>query len=106
MSPQRTWSGGSEVTTVLFRTFGHITAITKGSQLEIEFAGTSIEELLMELVRRFGKPMEGILFPQGNEFSEMLYVLVNGKNMAVLNGPKTLLKDGDVISVLPMTAGG
>jgi MoaD family protein len=94
------------MTKVLFRTFGHITAITRGNQLEIEFAGASIEEFLAELVKRFGRPMEGILFPQGHGFSEMLYVLVNGKNMATLNGPKTLLKDGDVISVLPMTAGG
>lgn len=94
------------MTKVLFRTFGHITVITKGNQLGIEFAGATIEEFLVELVKRFGEPMNGILFPRGAGFSEMLYVLVNGRNMATLDGPKTLLKDGDVVSVLPMTAGG
>jgi MoaD family protein len=94
------------MTKVHFRTFGHITAITKGGQLEIEFAGDTIEAFFAELVKMFGRPMEGILFPQRGVFSEMLYVLVNGKNMATLNGPKTMLKDGDVVSVLPMTAGG
>ncbi len=94
------------MTKVLFRTFGHITAITKGNQLEIEFTGVTIEDFLVELVKKFGEPMRGILFPQGAGFSEMLYVLINGRNMATLDGPKTMLKDGDVVSVLPMTAGG
>ncbi len=94
------------MTRVLFRTFGHITAITKGNQLEIEFPGATIEEFLIEMVKRFGKPMGGVLFPQGESFSEMLYVLVNGKNMAYLDGPRTSLKDGDIVSILPMTAGG
>jgi MoaD family protein len=94
------------VTRVLFRTFGHITPITRGNQLEIEFPGATVEAFLAELLKRFGEPMRGILFPQGTGFSEMLYVLVNGKNIATLDGPRTRLKDGDVVSVLPMTAGG
>ena len=94
------------MTRVIFRTFGHLTTIAKGNQLEIEFAGTTVQEFLDELVRRFGPPMNGVLYPKGEKLSDLLYVLVNGKNMTHLGGTASQLKDGDVVSVLPMTAGG
>lgn len=94
------------MTRVLFRTFGHLTTITRGHQMEIEFPGTTVQDLLDALVAKFGGPMGNVLYPQGGQFSEMLYVLVNGKNMTYLDGTATGLKDGDIVSVLPMTAGG
>jgi molybdopterin synthase sulfur carrier subunit len=94
------------MTRVLFRTFGHLTTVAKGHQLEVEFTGTTINDFLGELIARFGEPMRNILYPKGGAFSEMLYVLVNGKNMAHLDGAWTVLRDGDIVSVLPMTAGG
>jgi molybdopterin synthase sulfur carrier subunit len=94
------------MTRVLFRTFGHLTTIAKGHQLEIEFDGSTVGDLLSELIGRFGEPMKAVLFPKGGPLSEMLYVLVNGKNMTHLEGTNTRLKDGDIVSVLPMTACG
>jgi molybdopterin synthase sulfur carrier subunit len=94
------------LTKVLFRTFGHLTTITKGNQLEVEFSGSTVDEFLRALIDRFGEPMKNVLYPRQGVFSDMLYVLINGKNMVYLDGPRTPVKEGDVISVLPMTAGG
>jgi molybdopterin converting factor small subunit len=33
-------------------------------------------------------------------------VLVNGRNMSHLGGLAAVLRDGDIVSVLPITAGG
>jgi molybdopterin synthase sulfur carrier subunit len=93
------------LTVAVFRTYGHLTAITKAHQLELRFDGATVQDLLDELVRRFGEPMHAILYPQGT-LSSLLYVLVNGKNVGLLAGTGTELKDGDIVSVLPVTAGG
>jgi len=42
----------------------------------------------------------------GPGISSAIYVLVNGRNIVHLMGVDTVLKEGDVISILPVTAGG
>lgn len=106
MSRQRGSLRGFEMTKVLFRTYGHPTHIVGGGQTDIEFSGVTVKDLLDQLVRTFGDPMRNILYPKDDKFSDMLYVLINGKNMTYLDGLSSKLQDGDVVAVLPMTAGG
>lgn len=43
------------------------------------------------------------------EFNKVLgtcHIFVNQDNVAFLNGPNTILKDGDVLHILPPTGGG
>jgi molybdopterin synthase sulfur carrier subunit len=93
------------MTSVTVRTFGHLTSIIHGNQVGIEFPGTTVSELLDVLIARYGPAMRGVLYPQG-AFSELMSILVNGRNMSHLGGLDTMLKDGDIVSVLPITAGG
>ncbi len=94
------------MTKVLFRTYGHPTHLVGGGQMDIEFPGVTVKDLLDELIKTFGDPMRKILYPKDGKFSEMLYVLINGSNMSYLDGLSSKLKDGDVVAVLPITAGG
>jgi MoaD family protein len=94
------------MTKVLFRTYGHPTHIVGGGQVDIEFRGVTVKDLIDELIRTFGTPMRNILYPKGDKFSDMLYVLINGNNMIYLDGLASKLKDGDIVAVLPITAGG
>lgn len=94
------------VTTVLFRTFGPPARVAKVSQEEIAFRGSDARSFLAELERRYGEGMSRLLHPRGEELSELIYLLVNGKNILHLDGLDTALKDGDVVSLLPVTAGG
>ena len=90
---------------MLFRTFGPPAAVTGINQAEIDFDGSTARELLRELEARY----EGIgklLHPRGEELSELIYLLVNGKNILNLEGLDTPVRDGDTISLLPVTAGG
>lgn len=91
---------------VTVRTFGRLTSIIGGNQAQVDSPGAAVEDLLQELTARFGAPMRSFLYPSGGELSDMLFVLVNGKNIAHMKGAKTSLKDGDVVSILPITAGG
>lgn len=94
------------MTKVLFRTYGHPTYIIGGSQREVEFEGSTVKDLLDALVGTFGGSMRSILYPHGATLSEMVYVLVNGTNISHLERLDTQLKDGDVVALLPITAGG
>jgi len=90
---------------VLFRTFGPPAAVTGVNQAEIDFDGSTAREFLKELEARYdgiGK----LLHPRGEELSELIYLLINGKNILGLEGLETVIRDGDTISLLPVTAGG
>jgi MoaD family protein len=77
-----------------------------GHQVPVDAPGGTVQNLLDELILRFGAPVRSFLYPREGELSDLLFVLVNGKNIAHLAGTTTSLKDGDVVSVLPITAGG
>jgi molybdopterin synthase sulfur carrier subunit len=94
------------MTMAVLRTFGHITTLSKGNQVDVEFGGDTVQDFLDEIVKRYGEGMRNILYPNGKEFSNLIYVLVNGRNIKTLEGMGTKVKDGDKISVLPVTAGG
>lgn len=94
------------MTRVTLRTYGHPIHILGGPQKEIEFQGTTVRDLLDELVKVYGTPLRNILFPHGLHFSDMIYILINGTNLNYLDHLDTHLKDGDVVVLLPITAGG
>ena len=93
------------MTRVIFRTFGNIYSITKQNQLELEFKGSTVNDFLKMLIEKFGPKMEQILYPNGN-LSELIVILINGKNLDGLEGLDSKITEGDVVSVLPVTAGG
>ena len=90
---------------MLFRTFGPPAAVTGVNQAEIDFDGSTAREFLEALESRYdgiGK----LLHPRGEELSELIYLLINGKNILNLDGLETVVRDGDTVSLLPVTAGG
>jgi len=64
----------------------------------------SIQDLLTLLVKRFPEAKE-LLFRNG-ELSSFYHILVNGKNVRQLDGKITILKDDDIIAILPPIGGG
>ena len=90
---------------MLFRTFGPPAAVMGINQTEIDFNGGTAREFLSELESKYdgiGK----LLHPRGEELSELIYLLINGKNILNLDGLDTVVRDGDTVSLLPVTAGG
>ena len=90
---------------MLFRTFGPPAAVTGVNQAEIDFDGSTAREFLKELEARYNG-IGGLLHPRGEELSELIYLLINGKNILGLEGLETVIRDGDTVSLLPVTAGG
>ncbi|CUU02824.1 molybdopterin synthase subunit MoaD [Candidatus Thermokryptus mobilis] len=71
----------------------------------IEVEGETIDELLKDLVKRY--PQLGRhLFSEDGKLRSFVNIYVNDEDIRYLNGEKTSVKDGDVISIVPAIAGG
>ena len=76
----------------------------------VEFSveeGTILEAALDKMVERFGKELESSLFSsQDRSLLQHIRLMVNGRDIAFLNGLQTVLREGDEILILPPVAGG
>ncbi|MGD0057407.1 MAG: MoaD family protein [Methanomassiliicoccales archaeon] len=94
------------MTVVTLRTFGHIGTTIGATELKLDVAGDTVKSVLDKLVVDVGDKLTKILYLKGGQLSDLLYILVNGRNIRHLRGMQTKLEDGDVISLFPVTAGG
>ena len=68
--------------------------------------GTTVEELLRLLSRKYGKGFINYVYDEKANVRGYLQFLVNGKSITTLQGFKTRLKDGDKIAIIPPVGGG
>ncbi len=66
----------------------------------------TLEELIGHIAEKYGKEAKEYLFEKDGRLKETLSFLVNGKSITSLNGPKTMLKEGDIIAIIPPVGGG
>ena len=75
------------------------------SELEIDFDGTTFEDLLNILVNRYPK-LKQEFYTKTDELTDYLCVFVNDKPIAALNGINTELKNGDeLLFFIPISGG-
>lgn len=92
----------ARVTVKLFTSLREI-AGTKETTVE----GESVRETLDELVRSYGDKFYDAIFDRETGKIRRYYsVLVNGRNMYLMEGLNTKLNDGDTLSIFPPVGGG
>ncbi len=87
---------------------GPIRVILKKREEQIEITlKTTVLKLLRKLANAYGTAFHKEVFEDdGEQLRESLIVTVNGKAIGQLNGTNTRLKSGDVVTLLPLFAGG
>ena len=79
-------------------------------QREIEISipeGSTLEELLLQMVRKWGETLSSYLFEPGStRLLSHIRLLVNGRDIAFLNDMETILQEGDEILIFPPVSGG
>ena len=67
----------------------------------------SVKIALKVLAEKYGKSFQEYVFNNQTEVPKaFLQFLINGTSTSTLNGLETVLKDGDVLAILPPVGGG
>ena len=85
-------------------TFARIKKIIGKKQFLYE--AVMIKDLLAKLVEEFGAEFENELFDERGEIRKIYRIMVNARNINLLNGLETELHEGDMIVLMPAIAGG
>ena len=87
--------------------FTSLREITGKKVDEIQLQNTiTVDELLILLSEKYGKNFREYIYNKKGDVQEFLSFLVNGKNINVLQGFDTKLKQGDTVAILPPVGGG
>ena len=66
----------------------------------------TVDELMTLLSEKYGKNFREYIYNKKGEVQGFLSFLVNGKNINIMQGFDTKLKEGDVVAILPPVGGG
>jgi molybdopterin synthase sulfur carrier subunit len=86
---------------------GALRHLSGKTQLTVNFKeGTSIKELVTEISQEMPALEKTFSDQQLNDSRSNSLILVNGREISVLNGLETKLNDGDEIVFVPVVHGG
>lgn len=74
-------------------------------KIEVQAQGKDISELIQDLEKNFPGVKERLCDESG-KIRRFINIYVNEEDIRFLNMDKTLLKDGDEVSIIPAIAGG
>jgi MoaD family protein len=75
-------------------------------ELEVEFAGETINDLIEHLVARYGRKARQALYDERGKLDPVIQVLLNGQEWVTCDQLDTTLQDGDSVMLMMMLAGG
>ncbi len=76
-----------------------------GDKAEITAAGSTVQELLLDLDRQYPGFKDRLCDPQG-KLRRFVNIYINEEDIRFLKHEETPLKDGDEVSIIPAIAGG
>jgi len=91
-----------EIKIKLLRPFSEIVG---KKELEIELNGTTLNDLLIYLVKKYPK-LKNELYTKNDELTDYICIFVNDKIASALNEFETKIKDGDeILFFIPISGG-
>jgi MoaD family protein len=75
-------------------------------ELEIEFVGSTVNDLIDHLIAQYGRKAKQALYDENGELDPVVQVLLNGEQWITADLLDTSLQDGDNVVILTMMAGG
>jgi molybdopterin synthase sulfur carrier subunit len=71
----------------------------------VEVTAVDVSRLLDQLEASYGG-LKGLVRDEGGEVHQHVNIYVNGEAIESLEGQRTVLKDGDEVTIIPALAGG
>ncbi|MEJ2735912.1 MAG: MoaD/ThiS family protein [Anaerolineae bacterium] len=75
-------------------------------ELEVEFAGETVKDLIEHLVARYGRKARQALYDGQGQLDPVIQILLNGEQWVTHDRLDTRLQDGDEVMLALMLAGG
>lgn len=75
-------------------------------ELEVEFAGETVNDLIDHLVARYGRKAQQALYGEEGELDPVVQMLLNGEEWITRDQLDTILQDGDDVVLMMLMAGG
>lgn len=83
-----------------------LTEVIGSKELEVEFAGETVNDLVDHLVTRYGRKAKQALCDEKGNLDPMIQVLLNGEAWITGDQLDAALDDGDDVVIMMMMAGG
>ena len=83
-----------------------LSKVTGKKELDVNFEGKTVNDLISYIVKRYGRKAEEALFDEDGKLDITIQVLLNGREWITHDRLDTVLKDGDSIALMLMVAGG
>jgi MoaD family protein len=75
-------------------------------ELQVEFAGETVNELIEHLIARYGRKARQALHDSEGQLDPVVQILLNGEQWVTHDRLDTVLQDGDDVMLMMMIAGG
>jgi MoaD family protein len=76
------------------------------NELDVEFTGTTVRDLIDTLIDRYGQKAKQALYDEKGQFDPLVQVLLNGEEWVTHDRFGTTLQEGDSLIFMMMMAGG
>jgi len=92
--------------TVEFLSLPIVTKIVGSKLLSLDFPGQTINELIDEIIDRYGPELRRFLFDESGKLDRTFKVHLNKKEWIPREQMNKILKDGDQVTLMMLVAGG
>jgi molybdopterin converting factor small subunit len=75
-------------------------------ELQVEFAGDTINDLIEHLIARYGQKARQALYDRNGQLDPVIQILLNGEQWVTHDRLDTVLHEGDDVMLALMLAGG
>lgn len=75
-------------------------------ELEVVFAGETVNDLIDHLITRYGRKAKQALYDKKGGLDPVVQLLLNGEKWITRDQLDTVLKDGDTVVLMMMMGGG
>ena len=83
-----------------------VTKIVGGKSISFDFHGQTIEDLMNEIVTRYGEKVRGFLLDESGKLDRIFKILLNKKEWVSRDHMNKTLKDGDQVTIMMLVGGG
>jgi len=89
------------------RLLGVFRGFSGKSQITLKLEQPTVRKVIQKLADSLSVEAKRLLiYPELNDLWSSALILVNGKEISVLNGLETEIKEGDDVTLIPVTHGG